>query len=70
MSTHSYVLLELVLTIINHLLFYRFSDMARKFIIRQNLSKMSNNLEKRDSLTTCESKSINNFGTLTNFALA
>lgn len=44
--------------------------MARKFIIRQNLSKMSNNLEKRDSLTTRESKSINNFGTLTNFALA
>lgn len=26
---------------------------------------MSDNLEKRDSLTTCESKSINNFGILT-----
>lgn len=39
--------------------------MARKFIIRQNLSKMNNNLEKkRDSLTTCESKSTDNFGIL------
>lgn len=38
--------------------------MTRKFIVRQNLSKMNNNLEKTESLTTCKSKSINNFGIL------
>lgn len=41
--------------------------MATKFIRRQNLSKMNNNLKKkRDNLTTCESKSINHFGILNN----